>query len=79
MPFIKQEEKIQIEELRVKIQTPVTDELKKYAEFLKSSQSHVVQEVLRKAMKMDKDFQKHLNPTGMTRKRKGKNALTAVA
>lgn len=60
MPFITSERIIQVKELRAKIEQPVLEDLEKYAQFLKSSQPYVVQELLRKAMAKDKEFQAHL-------------------
>lgn len=62
MAFIEPQKNIPLEELRVKIEQPVYQGLQKYAEFTNGTTSYVIQEVLRKVMSSDKDFQAFLNP-----------------
>jgi hypothetical protein len=67
MPFIQLEEDVPQEELRLKMDQPVVEDLKKYTEAFGHGQSvsAVVQEILRKVMARDKDFQKLKAPVAV--------------
>jgi hypothetical protein len=57
MPFIEKQDRTEREELKLKIRPEVIALVKAYAQFLESEEWFVVQEVLRKAIEGDKEFQ----------------------
>ena len=58
MPFIEKQDRTEREELKLKIRPEVIALVKAYAQFLESEEWFVVQEVLRKAIEGDKEFQR---------------------
>jgi len=58
MPFIEPQDRTEREELKVKIRPEVIREINEYADYLKSEQWYVVQELLRKSIAGDKEFTK---------------------
>jgi len=56
MSLIKKEKKLEFTQLNVKLETGVADKLKRYAEFLESTQAHVVSEAIHYIVDRDKDF-----------------------
>lgn len=58
MPFITPQDRTEPVELKVKIRPEVVALLDEYAAWLKSEKSYVVQEVLRKSIEGDKEFQR---------------------
>jgi hypothetical protein len=92
MPFIKEQIVVPTTDLKVKIEEPVNELLDSYCEFLKSPKGYVVQELLRKAIVKDRDFQtsrgnvknvKTRKPRGRKRllddERKSESEIEAVA
>ena len=61
MPFIEKQDRTERQELKLKIRPEVITLVKEYAQFLESEEWFVVQEVLRKAIEGDKDFQRTRN------------------
>jgi hypothetical protein len=57
MPIIQSQPKRVREAVTVKLDKAVIDQLKLYAEFIDSTQEHVVNEALALTFKKDKDFQ----------------------
>ena len=57
MPLIPSQPKRNREALTVKLDKTTIDELKLYAEFIDSTQEHVVNEALRLTFKKDKEFE----------------------
>jgi hypothetical protein len=57
MPLIQTQLKKNREAVTVKLDKPVIDQLKFYAEFIDSTQEHVVNEALILTFKKDKEFQ----------------------
>ncbi len=57
MPLIQSQTKRIREAVTVKLDKAVTDQLKLYAEFIDSTQEHVVNEALSLTFRRDKDFQ----------------------
>jgi predicted transcriptional regulator len=57
MPLIPSQLKRSREAVTVKLDKAVIDQLKQYAEFIDSTQEHVVNEALALTFKKDKDFQ----------------------
>lgn len=57
MPLIHAQLKRSREAVTVKLDKTIIDELKLYAEFIDSTQEHVVNEALGLTFKKDKDFQ----------------------
>jgi hypothetical protein len=70
MPFIEQQIIVSTVELKVKIEEPVVKQLETYSEFVKSPVGYVVQELVRKAMAKDKEFQAHLGNVKTRRPRR---------
>ena len=62
MPFIDRQDRTEREELKVKIRPEVIALVKEYAAFLASEEWYVVQEVLRKSIEGDKEFQRARKP-----------------
>lgn len=58
MPFIAPQDRTKPVELKVNIRPEVVALLDEYATFLNSEKAYVVQEVLRKSIESDKDFQR---------------------
>ena len=58
MPFIERQDRTEREELKLKIRPEVIALVKAYALFLESEEWFVVQEVLRKAIEGDREFQR---------------------
>lgn len=58
MPFIEPQDRTQREELKEKIRPEVIKSVEEYAQYLDSERWYVVQELLRKSIASDKDFQK---------------------
>ena len=69
MPIIQSQIKRVREAVTVKLDKPVIDQLKLYAEFIDSTQEHVVNESLAITFRRDKEFQ------SWCEKRKGKVSL----
>jgi hypothetical protein len=78
MPFIKEQTAISMVELRAKIEEPVSKLLEQYCAFIKSPTGYVVQEILRKAMAHDKDFQASLGNVKTNKQRKQKGIATVA-
>jgi hypothetical protein len=78
MSFIDPEITIPMVELRAKIEQPVSEQLEQYCVFIKSPTGYVVQEILRKAMALDKEFQASLGNV-KTRKQTKQKGIAAVA
>lgn len=57
MPLIPSQTKKAREAVTVKLEKPVIDQLKLYAQFIDSTQEHVVNEALALTFKKDKEFQ----------------------
>lgn len=57
MPLIQSQTKRIRETVTVKLDKAITDQLKLYAEFIDSTQEHVVNEALALTFRRDKDFQ----------------------
>jgi hypothetical protein len=57
MALIKALQKIETETLSVSVEKSIIDDLKLYGEFINSPRPYVVQELLRDALRRDKDFQ----------------------
>ena len=57
MPLIQSQMKKSREAVTVKLDKTVIDQLKLYAEFIDSTQEHVVNEALALTFKKDKEFQ----------------------
>jgi hypothetical protein len=66
MPLIPSQVKRVREAVTVKLDKPIIDQLKLYAEFIDSTQEHVVNETLAMTFRRDKEFLE------WTEKRKGK-------
>lgn len=64
MPLISSQPKRIREAITVKIDKPVIDQLKLYAEFIDSTQEHVVNEALALTFRRDKEFQDWLTARG---------------
>lgn len=64
MPLISSQPKRIREAITVKIDKPVIDQLKLYAEFIDSTQEHVVNEALALTFRRDKEFQDWLAAKG---------------
>jgi hypothetical protein len=62
------------EAVTVKLDKPIIDQLKLYAEFIDSTQEHVVNEALSLTFRRDKEFQEWLEQTKQSRR---PNAPTA--
>jgi hypothetical protein len=60
MPLIPSQTRKSREPVTVKLEKPVIDQLKLYAEFIDSTQEHVVNEALALTFKKDKEFQQWL-------------------
>ena len=60
MPLIQSPTKRIREAVTVKLDKTITDQLKLYAEFIDSTQEHVVNEALALTFRRDKDFQEWL-------------------
>jgi predicted transcriptional regulator len=60
MPLIQSQTKKSREAVTVKLEKAVVDNLKLYAEFIDSTQEHVVNEALALTFKKDKEFQQWL-------------------
>lgn len=58
MPFIEKQDRTEREELKAKIRPEVIALVHDYARFLESEEWYVIQEVLRKSIEADKDFQR---------------------
>jgi hypothetical protein len=58
MPFIEKQDRTEREEIKAKIRPEVIALLREYARFLESEEWYVIQEVLRKSLEADKDFQR---------------------
>lgn len=56
MSLIKKEKKLEFTQLNVKLETGVAGKLKRYAEFLESTQAHVVSEAIHYIVDRDKEF-----------------------
>ena len=63
MPFIERQDRTERKELKLKIRPEVIALVKAYAQFLESEEWFIVQEVLRKALEGDKEFQRWRNGT----------------
>ena len=61
MPLIPSQLKKQREAVTVKLDKTVIDQLKLYAEFIDSTQEHVVNEALGLTFKKDRDFQEWID------------------
>jgi hypothetical protein len=57
MPFIAKQDRTERVELKVRIRPEVLELLQKYAQYLESEEWYVVQEVLRKGIHSDKQFE----------------------
>lgn len=64
MPLISSQPKRIREAITVKLDKPVIDQLKLYAEFIDSTQEHVVNEALALTFRRDKEFQDWLTTWG---------------
>jgi len=62
MPFIEKQDRIEREEIKAKIRPEVIALVRDYARFLESEEWYVIQEVLRKSIEADKDFQRSRKP-----------------
>ena len=62
MPFIEKQDRTEREEIKAKIRPEVIALVREYARFLDSEEWYVVQEVLRKSIEADKDFQRWRKP-----------------
>ena len=58
MPFIEKQDRTEREEIKAKIRPEVIALVRDYARFLASEEWYVIQEVLRKSIEADKDFQR---------------------
>ncbi|MBV9082694.1 MAG: hypothetical protein JOZ62_08470 [Acidobacteriaceae bacterium] len=58
MPFIEKQDRTEREEIKAKIRPEVIALVRDYARFLESEEWYVIQEVLRKSIEADKDFQR---------------------
>jgi len=58
MSFIPKQDKTPKTRLNVHLRADVAEQAKRYAEYLDSDLDHVVEQLLLKAFKSDKDFQK---------------------
>jgi hypothetical protein len=72
MPLIKQQDKTERVEVKVRIDPAVLSDLRRYVEFADSDEWYCVQELLREAMSRDKEFQAHL---GKEKKRVSSKAV----
>jgi len=72
MPLIQSQIKRVREAVTVKLDKPVVEQLKLYAEFIDSTQEHVVNESLAMTFRRDKEFQ------DWAEKRNGKAAINNV-
>lgn len=58
MPFIEKQDRTERVEIKYKIRPEVAELIKEYAQYAESDEWYVVQEVLRKAITTDKEFQR---------------------
>ena len=81
MPFIEPQDRTQNVELKVKIRPEVKALIGEYAAYLASDEAYVVQEVMRKAIASDRDFQrtKAQVPTPLADAERPKSKQKAVA
>ena len=70
MPLIQSQVKRVREAVTVKLDKPIIDQLKLYAEFIDSTQEHIVNESLALTFRRDKEFQ------AWSQKRTGKVSLS---
>jgi hypothetical protein len=58
--LIKKQVKEKFQNMTIRIEEGLFEQFKAYCEWLDSSQSHVVQELVKLALDKDKDYQAHL-------------------
>jgi hypothetical protein len=58
MPFIEKQDRTEREEIKAKIRPEAIALVRDYSRFLESEEWYVIQEVLRKSIEADRDFQR---------------------